>query len=97
METVGVRELKNRLGYYLRAIRQGRAFVVTDRGKPVARLVPAVPAGQERWPPDLEIRMWELAAEGLLAWTGEPARIPEPAGVSRGRELLSALVMEGRE
>ncbi len=41
--------------------------------------------------------MWELAAEGLLAWTGEPARIPEPAGVNRGRELLSALVMEGRE
>jgi prevent-host-death family protein len=63
METVGIRELKNRLGYYLRAIRQGRAFVVTDRGKPVARLVPVVPSGEETWPPDLEGRMWELAAE----------------------------------
>jgi prevent-host-death family protein len=94
METVGIRELKNRLGYYLRAIRQGRAFVVTDRGKPVARLVPVVPLGTEMWPPDLEGRMWELAAEGILAWTGEPARIPEPAGMNRGQVLVSTLVVE---
>ena len=94
METVGIRELKNRLGYYLRAIRQGRAFLVTDRGKPVARLVPVVPSGEETWPPDLEVRMWELAAEGILAWTGEPARIPEPVGVNWGQALLSALVVK---
>ena len=81
----------------MRAIRQGRAFVVTDRGKPVARLVPVVPLGTEMWPPDLEVRMWELAVEGILAWTGEPARIPEPAGVNRGQELLSILVIEERE
>ena len=94
METVEIRELKNRLGYYLRAIRQGRAFMMTDRGKPVARLVPVVPSGEEMWPPDLEGRMWELVARGILAWTGEPARITEPAGVNRGQELLSALVVE---
>lgn len=97
MEAVGVRELKNRLGYYLRAIRQGRAFVVTDRGKPVARLVPVGPSEERRWPPGVEERMWELAAEGLLAWTGEPASLPEPAGVNRGPGLLSDLVVEERE
>jgi antitoxin (DNA-binding transcriptional repressor) of toxin-antitoxin stability system len=75
METVGIRELKNRLGYDLRAICQGWAFGVTDRGKPVACLVPVVPLGKEMWPPDLEGRMGKLAAEGILAWTGEPARI----------------------
>ncbi|MGB9775399.1 MAG: type II toxin-antitoxin system Phd/YefM family antitoxin [Anaerolineae bacterium] len=96
MEAVGVRELKNRLGYYLRAVRQGRAFVVTDRGKPIARLVPAMLSGEGMWSPDLERRMWELAAEGILVWTGEPARIPEPVGVNRGQELLSDLVVEGR-
>lgn len=97
MEAVGVRDLKNRLGYYLRAIRQGRAFVVTNRGKPVARLVPVVPSEERGWPPDLEKRMWELATEGVLVWTGEPARLPEPVAVSRGPGLLSDLVVEGRE
>jgi prevent-host-death family protein len=97
MEAVGVRELKNRLGYYLRAIRQGRSFVVTDRGKPVARLMPVVPSEEKGWPPDLEKRMWELAAEGVLVWTGEPARLPDPAAVNRGQGLLSDLVVEGRE
>ena len=40
MERVGVRELKDRLAYYLRTVRQGETVVVTIRGKPVARLVP---------------------------------------------------------
>jgi len=30
--TVGVRELKTRLGGYLRQVRAGRTLVITDRG-----------------------------------------------------------------
>lgn len=37
---VGARELKVRLGKYLRQVRQGRTLVVTDRGQPVAELRP---------------------------------------------------------
>jgi prevent-host-death family protein len=37
---VGARELKVRLGTYLRQVRQGRTLVVTDRGQPVAELRP---------------------------------------------------------
>lgn len=44
---VGVRELKNRLSHYLAAVRDGSEVVVTDRGRPVARLV-AVDAADER-------------------------------------------------
>ena len=36
MQTVGVRELKNRLTYYLGEVKSGENVVVTDRGKPVA-------------------------------------------------------------
>lgn len=36
MQTVGVRELKNRLTYYLGEIKNGENIVVTDRGNPVA-------------------------------------------------------------
>ena len=37
---VGARELKTRLGTYLKRVREGRTLVVTDRGEPVAELRP---------------------------------------------------------
>jgi prevent-host-death family protein len=37
---VGVRELKSRLSEYLARVAGGEPIVVTDRGRPVARLVP---------------------------------------------------------
>ena len=36
--------LKAKLGAYLRLVRGGREIVITDRGHPVARLVPFQPA-----------------------------------------------------
>lgn len=42
-DLVGARELKARLGTYLRRVRQGRTLVVTDRGEPVAELRPIRP------------------------------------------------------
>lgn len=39
-DIVGSRELKTRLGTYLRRVREGRTLVVTDRGEPIAELRP---------------------------------------------------------
>lgn len=41
MKTVGLRELKNRLSECVREVRNGERIVVTDRGEPVAVLVPS--------------------------------------------------------
>ena len=41
---VGVRELRQNLSVYLRRIDRGERFEVTDRGRPVALLVP-LPSG----------------------------------------------------
>jgi prevent-host-death family protein len=40
MQKVGSREFKNRLGRYLRAVRNGQTLLVTDRGQPVAKVSP---------------------------------------------------------
>jgi prevent-host-death family protein len=40
MQRVGSREFKNRLGRYLLAVRGGQTLVITDRGKPVAKVSP---------------------------------------------------------
>ncbi len=40
VRAVGVRELKNSLSHYLERVRAGEELVVTDRGRPVAKLMP---------------------------------------------------------
>ena len=97
MEQVGVRELKNRLGHYLRTVRQGQSIVVTVRGQPVARLVPILPLDDLALPSELETRLWDLATKGLLTWQGGSFQLPQPAAVNRSQILLSELVIEDRE
>jgi prevent-host-death family protein len=46
--TVGSRELKTRLGGYLRQVREGKTLVITDRGEPVAELKPLPRTGDEQ-------------------------------------------------
>ncbi len=97
MENVGIRELKNHLTHYLRAVRRGGAITVTAHGKPIARLVPISPQAEIALKPEVEKRMWELAANGFLAWDGGAPQVPEPAANNQGAELLSDLVVEDRE
>jgi len=44
MTRVGVRELRQNLSRYLREVKEGESFVVTERGREVARLTPSGPA-----------------------------------------------------
>ena len=62
MEEVGVRELKASLSRYLRRVREGETIVVTDRGRPVARIVPST----------IPEHIAKLMAEGRAEWSGRP-------------------------
>lgn len=64
MKKVGSREFKNRQGHYLRRVRKGETIVVTDRGKPVAKVEPVVDEAPTR--AGMEERLRELAAQGHL-------------------------------
>ena len=64
MRTVGSRELKNRLGSYLGLVGKGETIIVTDRGKPVARLLP--PSARQGEAVRLEEILQQLEAEGHL-------------------------------
>lgn len=44
MNSVGVRELRQNLSRYLIKVKEGESFVVTERGREVARLMPSGPA-----------------------------------------------------
>lgn len=59
METIGIKELKTRLSSYVHQVEQGTHFIITDRGRAVAELVPLSPdrrgalalqaAGKSQW------------------------------------------------
>ncbi len=88
--SVGVRELKTRLGRYLRRVRRGERLVVTDRGEPVAELRPLEGAAAE------EAGLRALEALGILTRTGDGRLTPFRALQSTGRPASDA-VREGRE
>jgi prevent-host-death family protein len=47
MERAKISEIRDRLSYYLRRVREGESVEILDREDPVARLVPIPPASQE--------------------------------------------------
>src|SRR5207245_9290790 len=63
MQTVGLRELKNRLSHYIRRVRDGQLVIVTDRGQVVAELGPPgqIPAGTK-----IDPAVARLVNRGLL-------------------------------
>jgi prevent-host-death family protein len=88
-ERVAIGRLKARLSEYLRRAKAGEGVVVTDRGKPVARLV-----GLEG-EPALEGRIEELVRCGLAQRPIQPLdpgflEMPRPADPD-GRSLEAVL------
>jgi prevent-host-death family protein len=89
---VGSRELKTRLGAYLQRVREGRSFVVTDRGEPVAELRPIAHRADAT-----EAKLARLAARGSVTrQSTRPLRSFTPIRVPKNVSA-SALISEGRE
>lgn len=93
MQKVGAREFKNRMGRYLQEIRRGRSLMITDRGRPVAKLVPPDDDTKPE-PPGLTERLRGLEAQGLIRLARRPLgkfrAIP-----SRGKSA-SQMILEDR-
>ena len=90
METeAGIRELKARLSAYLRRVKAGETLVITERGKPIGRIVPV----SQSVPDQLEL----LVQAGLVAWNGQKlSRIAPVAQVKEDRSVAE-LLLENRE
>ncbi len=93
MRKVGSRELKNRLGRYLSLVEKGQTILVTDRGKPVAKLVSAGADASKTQGLDDKLR--DLAAAGhLRLGTRLFARVKP---VRAKGKPASRLILEGRK
>jgi len=69
---VGIRELKNGLSRFLKRVQKGESLVVTEHGRPVARIVPV----------GISENLERLMSDGRLSWSGRrfrpPSNVPRP-------------------
>jgi prevent-host-death family protein len=86
---VGIRDLKARLSRYMRAVKSGTTIVVTERGRPVGRLIAIQSSPQDR--------IAELAKAGFLQWNGKKFRPRKVSPVVRGNTTVADLLLENRE
>ena len=92
MQRVGSLEFKNRMGRYLRSVRQGNTLVITDRGTPVAKVGP--PDAVEPTEEDIWARLQELEACGLIRLGTRPLKRFRPVP-GRGKPA-SQMIIEDR-
>ena len=86
MDNVGVRELRRDASAVLRRVAAGETIQVTDRGRPVALMVKAMPDGLER-----------LEAEGMIRQGSGDLLALQPVRPRAGVPLPSQLVSDGRD
>jgi prevent-host-death family protein len=87
MKAIGVRELRQRASEFLREVEAGRTLEVTDRGRPVALLVPVRPAGQRQ----------RLVARGrLVRGAGDLLDLGPPLPPARNVPLPSKRLRKAR-
>jgi prevent-host-death family protein len=84
----GARELKTRLGTYLRRVRRGKTLVVADRGRPVAELRPRETDSA------LKAVLAALSTDGLVTLRRAHSPLPFRPIRSRGRSAESAVLKD---
>jgi prevent-host-death family protein len=84
----GVKELKNRLSYYLREVKEGEKVLITERDKVIATIVPMERA-------DEDSKLLSLVKEGFAVWKGgKPVGSRHPVKI-KGK-TVSEMVLEDR-
>lgn len=93
--TAGIAELKAALSEYLARVKAGEEVIVTERGRPIARIAPL--AGADA----LDARTTELIARGRIRPAEEPMDVEEflklPFPEDPTGAVLAALLAEREE
>lgn len=85
----GIRELKAQLSAYLRQVKAGGTVIITDRGKPIGRIVPMTQP--------MEAQLESLQQAGLIAWSGKKLSPLAPVARTQGDRTVAELLLEDRE
>ncbi len=86
---IGIRDLKARLSECVRDVKAGGTVVVTEHGRPVARIIPE--------PRPIGDRLRAMAKAGEIVWNGDAYRPEVPLARVKGTRTVSDLIVEERE
>jgi prevent-host-death family protein len=81
---VGIRELRDKLSGYVGDVKTGATIVVTERGQPVARIVPETHT--------LDERLAALKSAGAILWSGHRLGPAKPAIRARRKRTVAEIV-----
>lgn len=88
MISTGVKDLKNKLSYYLREVKKGEKIFVTERERVIATITPIERAEEDS-------QLISLVREGFAVWNGgKPAGSKTPIKI-KGK-TVSEIVLEDR-
>ncbi len=88
MRSIGVRELRQNASRYLREVKRGETVEVTERGEPIARLVPI---------PKQESNYERMVADGRIRpATRDPRDLGPPLKPKPGVPLASEILEQMR-
>jgi prevent-host-death family protein len=86
---IGIRDLKAKLSEYMRDVKSGGTVVVTEHGRPVARIIPE--------PTPIADRLRAMAKAGEIVWSGNAYRPGRPVARLKGARTVSDLIIEERD
>lgn len=89
MEKVGIRELKNKLSSYINSVKEGRSFIITDRGSEVAIIEP--------FNIDSKKELLLIIKENNAAWSGYKPIFPIKGVNIKSKKTASDFVIEERK
>jgi antitoxin (DNA-binding transcriptional repressor) of toxin-antitoxin stability system len=91
MITAGIKEVKNNLSRYLARVKMGEEILITDRGKPVARIV-----RENQGNRSVRVALGPLIEKGLIALPSRRIEKEHLSPVEVPGKLVSEMVIEDR-
>ena len=91
MNTAGIKEIKNNLSRYLARVKSGEEILITERGKPIARII-----RENDKENSIRHALGPLIEKGLVAMPAKPPGKAPPERIKTTGKPASEMVAEDR-
>lgn len=91
MNTVGIKDIKNNLSRYLSRVKSGEEILITERGKPIARII-----RENEKNNTIRQALSPLIEQGLVAMPTHPINKASPSRIKSTGKFTSEMVAEDR-